>query len=92
MSKKGMRFLESSSTPEEDSYRYRIDWDDRISSNVNEYVRNGNQFTHYGAGSRSVGGFDNAWEAFNDLRNNPNFSGVKLIQIDSDGNEITRDT
>lgn len=83
---RGSRFLESSATPEEDLYDYRIEWDDRTTS-VREMVRNGGIIEHYGAGSREVSGFDNAWDIFNDYKHNPDFIGVRLIKIDSNGNE-----
>jgi len=50
-------------------------------------VRNGGIIEHYGLGSRDVSGFDNAWDVFNDYRDNPDLIGVRLIKIDSDGNE-----
>ena len=81
-----MRFLESSATPEEDSYGYRIEWDDRITS-VKEMCRNGGNVEHFGYGSRDVSGFDNAWDIFNDYRDDPIFRGVRLIRIDSNGAE-----
>ena len=81
-----MRFLESSATPEEDSYGYRVEWDDRVSS-VKETFNNGGKIEHYGPGSRDVSGFDNAWDMFNDYRDSPYFIGVRLIRIDLDGNE-----
>jgi len=83
---RGMRFLESSATPEEDSYGYRVEWDDQTTS-VREMIRNGGEIEHYGSGSRVVSGFDNAWDVFNDYRDNPDFIGVRLIRIDSNGNE-----
>lgn len=86
---KSMRFLESPATAEEDSYNYRVEWDDRLTS-IREMMRNGGNITHYGYGSRDVYGFDNAWDVFNDLRSNPDFIHVRLIQIDQDGNEKIR--
>ena len=83
---RSMRYLESSATPEQDSYGYRVEWDDSTTS-VREMVRNGVEIEHYGPGSRDVSGFDNAWDVFNDYRDNPDFRGVRLIKIDSDGNE-----
>ena len=83
---RGMRFFESSATPEEDSYGYRVEWDDQTTS-VREMFRNSGKIEHYGSGSRDVSGFDNAWDMFNDYRDNPDFMGVRLIRIDSDGNE-----
>ena len=80
------RYLESSATPEQDSYGYRVEWDDRTTS-VREMIRNGGEIEHYGPGSRDVSGFDNAWDVFNNYRDNPDFRGVRLIEIDSDGNE-----
>ena len=43
--------------------------------------------TRHGSGSRNVSGFDNAWDVFNDYRDNPDYIGVRLIRIDSDGSE-----
>ena len=43
---KGMRFFESSATPEEDSYGYRVEWDDQTTS-VREMYRNGGKIEHY---------------------------------------------
>lgn len=83
---RGMRFLESSATPEEDSYGYRIEWDDQVTS-VREMIRYGRDIEHYGPGSRDVSGFDNAWDIFNNYRESPDFKGVRLIKIDSNGNE-----
>ena len=83
---RGMRFLESSSTPQEDSYRYRVEWDDQTTS-VKEMIKNGGEIEHYGSGSRDVSGLDNARDVFNDYRDNPDFIGVRLIRIDSNGNE-----
>ena len=83
---RGMRFLESSGTPEDDSYGYRVEWDDRTTS-IKEMVNNGGKIEHYGPGSRYVSGFDNAWDVFNDCRDNLDLIGVRLIRIDSDGNE-----
>jgi len=83
---KGMRFLESAATPEEESYRYRVEWDDQTTS-VREMIINEKELEHYGPGSRDVSGYDNAWDVFNDYRDNPDFIGVRLIKIDSSGNE-----
>lgn len=83
---KGTRFLESSATPEEDSYRYRVEWDDQTTS-VKEMVYNGGVLEHYGFGSIDVSGFDNAWDVYNDYAASPYFKGVRLIKIDSNGNE-----
>lgn len=56
---RGTRFLESSATLEQDSYDYRVEWDDQTTS-VKDMVRNGGSVEHYGPGSRTVSGFDNA--------------------------------
>ena len=79
---RGMRFRESSATPEQDSYEYRVEWDDRTTS-VKEMFRNGGEIEHYGPGFREVSGYDNAWDMYNDLRDNPDFRGIRLIKIDS---------
>lgn len=83
---RGTRFSESSATLEEDSYKYRIEWDDKIEY-VYAAVGNGGKVEHYGRGSREVSGFDNAWDVFNEYKDNPDFIGVRLIRIDWDGNE-----
>ena len=83
---RGTRYLESSATEKEDSYRYRVEWDDYITA---DYDRSEGRIKveHHGGGSRDVSGFDNAWDVFNDYRNHPDYKGVRLIQIDSDGLE-----
>ncbi|MCD7918732.1 MAG: hypothetical protein LUG45_01375 [Clostridiales bacterium] len=83
---RSIRYLESSATPEEDSYGYRIEWDD-ISVVDFDMTERKAKIKHFGPGSRSVSGFDNAWDVFNDYRDNPDYRGVRLIRIDSDGNE-----
>ena len=72
-----MRFEESPATEEEDSYEYRIEWDDHWTTDFNPL----------GAGSRELAGFDNAWECFLDYKHDGYHRGVRLIQIDKDGNE-----
>lgn len=81
-----MRFLETSATPEEDSYGYRVEWDDQTTS-VKDMFNDGGVIEHYGFGSRDVTGFDNAWDIFNYYRDNPDYVGVRLIKIDSNGYE-----
>ncbi len=79
-----MRFLESPGTPEDDAYRYRIEWDDRASS-IEETMRTG-KVKNYGPGSREVSGFDNAWDVYNDYRKDPILKHVRLVKLDKDGN------
>lgn len=83
---RGTRFLESSATEQEDSYEYRVEWDDYITV---DYDRSEQcmKTEHHGSDSRYVSGFDNAWDVFNDYRDNPDYIGVRLIQIDSNGIE-----
>ena len=83
---RGTRFLESSATEEEDSYEYRVEWDDHI---VVDYDRKEGcmKTTHHGAGTRNVSDFDNAWDVFNDYRDDPDYKSVRLIRIDSSGIE-----
>lgn len=83
---RGSRFLESSATEEEDSYEYRVEWDDIITVDY-DYAERSVKTEHHGSGSRDVSGFDNAWDVFNDCRDNPDFVGVRLIKIDSNGSE-----
>lgn len=79
-----MRFRESPATPEEDSYKYRIEWDDSISS-VDEIVTTG-EIKHFGSGSQDVSGYDNAWDVYNRCKKNTSLIGVRLVRIDADGN------
>ena len=84
---KGTRFLESSATEEEDSYDYRVEWDDKVGN----YDFQTREFEHYGSGSFYFSkDFDNAWDCFCDIRDNPDYKGVRLIQIDDNGNEWVR--
>ena len=77
---RGSRFLESSATEEEDSYEYRVEWDDCITVDY-AYGERKAKTEHHGSGSRD------AWDVFNDYRDNPDFVGVRLIKIDSNGSE-----
>ena len=82
------RYLESSATNEENSYDYRVEWDDKFG----DYNFKTCELTHHGPGSRYFSrDFDNAWDCFCDLCNIPDYIGVRLIQIDSNGNEWVRD-
>lgn len=83
---RGTRYLESSATEKEDSYGYRVEWDDCITVDYDWHERC-MKAHHAGPGSRTVCGFDNAWDVFNDYRDNPDYVRVRLIQIDSDGSE-----
>ncbi len=83
---RGSRFLESPATSEEDSYRYRVEWDDVITDNGERGTKWA--IVHLGPGSREVSGFDNAWDAFNDLRDDPEVVRPRLIKIYDDGTEI----
>ena len=71
---------------DEDSYGYRVEWDNYITV---DYDRHEQRMitTRHGSGLRNVSGFDNAWDVFNDYRDNPDYIGVRLIRIDSDGSE-----
>ena len=80
-----MRHCPSPATQEEDSYGYRIEWDDRT-SDILEMMRI-NRVEHYGPGSREIGGFDNAWDLYEKYRDDADYRNVRLIRIDSDGNE-----
>ncbi|MBQ4559630.1 MAG: hypothetical protein IJA54_04810 [Tyzzerella sp.] len=83
---RGTRFLESSATEQEDSYGYRVEWDDYITVDY-DWNEKCLKTEHHGSNSRYVSGFDNAWDVFNDYRDNPDYVGVRLIQIDSSGSE-----
>ena len=83
---RGTRFLESSATEQEDSYEYRVEWDDYITVDYDWYEQC-MKTEHHGPNSRNVFGFDNAWDVFNDYRDNPDYRGVRLIRIDSEGIE-----
>ena len=84
---RGVRFRESSATEEEDSYDYRVEWDDYITTYYDS-LKQSIELEHHGSGTRDVSGFDNAWDVYNDYRDNPDYIGVRLIRIDSNGNEI----
>jgi len=86
---KSMRFLESPATPEEDSYDYRVEWDDATSS-IEEMMNNGNVIKHYGPGSEEFSALDPAWDLFTELRECIFYRGVRLIQIDHEGKERVR--
>ena len=82
------RYLESSATEEENSYDYRVEWDDKL-GNYNFQTR---ELEHSGPGAEwFFKDFDNAWDCFCYKRNNPNYIGLRLIQIDANGNESVRD-
>lgn len=83
---RGTRYLESSATEEEDSYGYRVEWDDCI---VTDFDRVERKFRtiHKGSGKREVSGFDNAWDVFNDYSDSLDYIGVRLIQVFHDGSE-----
>ncbi len=83
---RGSRFLETSATEKEDSYSYRVEWDDQITGSYDR-TEGRIKIEHHGSGSRNVSGFDNAWDVFNDYCDDPDYRGVRLIQIDSDGSE-----
>ncbi len=83
---RGTRFLESSATEEEDSYNYRVEWDDYITVDY-DWNESTMKTEQHGPGSRNVSGFDNAWDVFNDYRDDPDYKGVRLIRIDSNGVE-----
>lgn len=83
---RGTRYLETSATAEEDSYGYRVEWDDCITVDF-DWSEHRMKAKHAGPGSREVSGFDNAWDMFNDYRDNPDYVGVRLIQIYSSGSE-----
>ena len=81
-------YLESAATENEDSYEYRVEWDDHITVEFN-WRENITKAEHHGSGSRDVSDFDNAWDLFNDYCSNPDYKGVRLIQIAADGTEST---
>lgn len=83
---RGSRFLESSATEEEDSYEYRVEWDDYITVKY-DLDEQRVKTKHYGPGSRDISGFDNAWNNFNDCRDDPDYVRVRLIKIDPNGSE-----
>lgn len=83
---RGARFRETSATEAEDSYSYRVEWDDYITVDY-DWNERCMKTDHHGSGSRDVSGFDNAWDVFNDYRDEPDYKGVRFIQIDADGNE-----
>ena len=86
---KNTRYLESDATVEENSYNYRVEWDDVLG----DFDYNTRILEHLGPGSSDFPhDFDNAWDCFCRLRDNPNYRGVRLIQIRPDGSEFVRDS
>lgn len=81
-----MRFKETAATKEENSYDYRVEWEDRMSS-AKEMILSGKGVEHYGPGSRFFANYDDAWECFCNLRDDVDYRGVKMIRIDKLGNE-----
>lgn len=87
MGRNNTRYLESPATEEEDSYNYRVEWDKHETSDYDFSERKLN-VTDFGSGSEDISGFDNAWDMFNDLRDSPDYHGIRLIRISSDGTEV----
>lgn len=85
-----MRDKPSPATDEENSYDYRLEWDDKIVyENLPEppYIES----THEGPGSRFIGrdyvyAFE-LYEQFRDATDSAMFTSVRLIRIDDEGNE-----
>ncbi len=48
-------------------------------------IKNDVKIEHYGAISRDVSSLFIEWDMVNDYRDNPDFIGVRLIRIDSNG-------
>lgn len=85
---RGLSFLESPATEEEDSYDYRVEWDDHF-----EVIHNtpfDSELVKYGSGSNSYSkNYDAAWDRYSDLINDPTYKNVRLIKIYPDGSEST---
>jgi len=81
-----MRFEESPATPEEDSYDYRLEWDDYIRFE-DDFRAGTSKAFHCGPGSSKCDCFDHAWDAFKDMEGEFGYKGVRLIRIDKSGNE-----
>lgn len=82
------RSLESPATTEENNYDYRVEWNDHLFYNYKTET-----LEHNGSGARYYyNDFDGAWDCFCDLRRNPDYIGLRLIQIRSDGSEFVRDS
>ncbi|MBR2891170.1 MAG: hypothetical protein IKC22_02180 [Bacilli bacterium] len=87
--RKNSRFLETSATYEENLCDYRVEWDDHLG----DFHYDTGVLDHDGPGSHYFfNDFDNAWDCFCDLRSDPNYVGVRLIQIRPDGIEFIRDS
>lgn len=73
------RYLESPATTYENSFNYRVEWDDRF---------NADTMQHEGPGSIYYqNDYDNAWECFCAFRDSFGFKGLRLIKIDKDNTE-----
>ena len=78
---KDMRFLESDSTPEEDSFTYSLEWDKVIDMATDATS---------GKGNKICNNYQSAWDAFYDLKKDKKFIylGLKLFRIAKDGSKI----
>ena len=79
-------FRESSATETENSYDYRVEWDDCI----RDYDYDKKEVIHQGYDSIDYPhDYDGAYEAYCKLKHDPYHIHVRLIRIDNYGNEIT---
>jgi len=84
---KGIRYLESPATDEENSYNYRVEWEDHYEM-IYDSSNPAGSVVHNGPGSYMYyNDYDNAWDKYCELSDNPHFRRVHLIRISPDGSE-----
>lgn len=80
------KISKSSVTESENSYTYRIEWEDYITEDY-DWSRNSMKTIHYGSGSRNIDSLNNARDVYNEYKDDSDYKGVRLIRIDSNGLE-----
>ncbi len=85
---RGLGYLESPATEEENSCDYRVEWDDHIEVVYTSMFDS--EIVHHGSGSDSYSkDYDNAWDRYSDLIDDPTYRNVRIIRIYPDGSEET---
>lgn len=78
MGKRSTMYLESDATDEENSYDYIVEWDD----NISDYDFEKREIIHKGPDSIIYHrNYDDAWEAYQKLKSDPNFINVRLRRL-----------
>ena len=77
--------MESPATPEEDSYNYRVEWEDRTC--MREWFSKGGPIEHFGPGSEEFSSYDNAWDRYCDLKESVDYKGVNIVRLGRNDSE-----